>query len=402
MAGILLNEINYSGGNDGASSLTELSDVNIALPQDGNVLKYNANTSKWENAAGGGGGTVDETLSPTSENAVQNSAIYNAIANNLYGGNENLEVYNEPAKQDYYAGDTLCYIDTDNTLKVAKVTEDISEGDSFEYYIENLNLLNNIPYLLGVTYTTPEDIIVIGKGSPRPFYIGDKVLAINPPDSIALVKVIKAINTGDVIYTADYDQNVEWLPSVLDYVKANPSDTATESLTKLQIGNDIYSVSGGGASALADLSDVTISASPVDKSFLRLNNGVWNDEEYNPKNDILSSLFNISNYRWHPFSFRNTTDDEKISLSFLGQKAVYLSFLRSYIVISDSATKSTIIPMSQTIDLSEIYTTGPLAGLKLTVFITVEDGISYINIKKSTPINLYTYNVSGVFNLLYN
>lgn len=243
MAGILLNEINYSGGNDGASSLNELSDVSIASPQDGNVLKYNSNTSKWENAAESGGTTVE----------------------------------------------------------------------------------------------------------------------------------------------------------------ANPSGTASDDLTKIQIGSDIYDIpTGGGASALADLSDVTISASPVNQSFLRLNNGVWNDEEYNPKNDILSSLFNISNYRWYPFSFRNTTDDEKISLSFLGEKAVYLSFLRSYIVISDSATKSTIIPMSQTIDLSEIYTTGPLAGLKLTVFITVEDGISYINIKKSTPINLYTYNVSGVFNLLYN
>lgn len=174
MAGILLNGRNYSGG-------------------------------------GSSGGTVDEALSPSSTNAVQNKAIYNAIAMNLYGGTESLEVYNELAKNDYSAGDTLCYIDADDTLKVAKVKADISEGDYFEYSIENLNLINNIPNLLGVTHTTPEDIVVNGQGSPRYYYTGDKILVLNPPDEIYLATVIDDIRIGDTI---ENYENIKQLPSL--------------------------------------------------------------------------------------------------------------------------------------------------------------------------------------------
>lgn len=53
-------------------------------------------------------------------------------------------------------------------------------------------------------------------------------------------------------------------------VVANPSGTATESLTKLQVGSDIYSISGGGASAIANLSDVQLT-DLADKQVLRYN-----------------------------------------------------------------------------------------------------------------------------------
>ena len=53
-------------------------------------------------------------------------------------------------------------------------------------------------------------------------------------------------------------------------VIANPSGTATDSLTKLQVGSDIYSISGGGASAVADLTDVQLT-NLVDKQVLRYN-----------------------------------------------------------------------------------------------------------------------------------
>lgn len=283
MAGILLNEINYSGG-AGVSELQDLTDANISNPLDGQVLKYDSSNNKWENANESGG--------------------------------------------------------------ASSLTE-----------------------LSDVNIALPQD---------------GNVLKYNSNTS----KWENAAESGGTT------------------VVANPSGTASDDLTKIQIGSDIYDIptGGGGASALADLSDVTITSSPVNKSFLRYNTGtgVWQDEVYEAKNEILSSLFNITNYRWYPFSFSNSTADEKQSLAFLGNKTVYLSFLRSYVSISDSSTKSTIIPVGPVVDLSDIYTTGPLAGLKLTIFITVEDGISYLNIKKSSPVNLGTYNVSAVFNLLYN
>lgn len=39
-----------SGGGGGASALTDLSDVNVSSPSNGQVLKYDNSTSKWVNA----------------------------------------------------------------------------------------------------------------------------------------------------------------------------------------------------------------------------------------------------------------------------------------------------------------------------------------------------------------
>ena len=50
---------NSGGGGGGSTSLADLVDVSISNPTNGQVLKYNFTSGKWENAAesGGGGGT---------------------------------------------------------------------------------------------------------------------------------------------------------------------------------------------------------------------------------------------------------------------------------------------------------------------------------------------------------
>ena len=53
---IKLNGIEYGGGDgDNSSALSELSDVNITSPTQGQVLQYNATNDKWVNGPGGGG-----------------------------------------------------------------------------------------------------------------------------------------------------------------------------------------------------------------------------------------------------------------------------------------------------------------------------------------------------------
>lgn len=54
-----------SGGGGGASSLSELLDVSISNPTDGQVLTYNATTQKWENKTPTGGGGSNMTPNPT-------------------------------------------------------------------------------------------------------------------------------------------------------------------------------------------------------------------------------------------------------------------------------------------------------------------------------------------------
>lgn len=46
-------------GEGGASDLADLDDVDLTTPTDGQVLKYNGTSGKWENGTGGGGGASD-------------------------------------------------------------------------------------------------------------------------------------------------------------------------------------------------------------------------------------------------------------------------------------------------------------------------------------------------------
>lgn len=44
------------GGSGSASSLSDMTDVDVSSPSDGDTLVYNATTHKWENGSGGGSG----------------------------------------------------------------------------------------------------------------------------------------------------------------------------------------------------------------------------------------------------------------------------------------------------------------------------------------------------------
>ena len=53
------------GGGGGASALTDLSDVAISSAQNGQALKYNSSTSKWENSNDVGAVIDDSDVSAT-------------------------------------------------------------------------------------------------------------------------------------------------------------------------------------------------------------------------------------------------------------------------------------------------------------------------------------------------
>ncbi|MBO7734989.1 MAG: hypothetical protein J6S67_20675 [Methanobrevibacter sp.] len=62
-------------------NLVDLNDVNIATPTDGQVLKYNSASQKWENGAGGGGGA--SALNDLSDVTIANPSSGQAL---LYDG----------------------------------------------------------------------------------------------------------------------------------------------------------------------------------------------------------------------------------------------------------------------------------------------------------------------------
>lgn len=54
----------YQSGGSGSSSLSELTDVDLSNPSDGQLLKYDATSGKWINAnesSGGGGHTIEDS-----------------------------------------------------------------------------------------------------------------------------------------------------------------------------------------------------------------------------------------------------------------------------------------------------------------------------------------------------
>lgn len=57
----LLQQILEAGGGGGSSTLSGLSDVGISSATNGQVLKYNSTTEKWENANESGGSSYSET-----------------------------------------------------------------------------------------------------------------------------------------------------------------------------------------------------------------------------------------------------------------------------------------------------------------------------------------------------
>lgn len=77
-----INEAAQGGGGGGSSTLAGLTDVDINLPTNGQVLKYNATTEEWVNAnesGGGGGGTASDVSYDNTDSGLQATDVQDAI-----------------------------------------------------------------------------------------------------------------------------------------------------------------------------------------------------------------------------------------------------------------------------------------------------------------------------------
>ena len=98
MGVLKLNDISYTGGgSEGSSTLSELSDVDISSPSNGQVLKYNGTSLRWENGTGGGA-----------------SAMSDLTDVDLTGLED---------------GNSLVYDDTDDEWKVQTITKEVTQAE---------------------------------------------------------------------------------------------------------------------------------------------------------------------------------------------------------------------------------------------------------------------------------
>lgn len=111
-----INEAAQSGG--GASDIDDLNDVTISNPADGQVLKYNSASSKWENGAGGGGGA--STLSDLTDTAINMPTIGQVLAYSSINKWTNIDLPKVEIKLD----DVLYATATRNATKIVLTWKD--------------------------------------------------------------------------------------------------------------------------------------------------------------------------------------------------------------------------------------------------------------------------------------
>lgn len=278
MAGILLNETNYSGG---------------------------------------GSGTVDTALSFDSTNAVQNKAILGSLYDIFFRDiQQEIEDFGEQAKRAYDSGSTF-FVNGNGSLCIAKATTYISTSDTIgPSNIESLSIglgaiLNlftdglfdsdHYLYLFG-------NIQVSNTTATKSYTAGDYMLL----SDLGFLKVAMATATitsgSSTIYTSGNNQNVSILPSVykniddlanfvVNNVKANPSGTGSTDLTKLEVGGTVYNIPTAVANTLGGLTDVDISSPAATNILMYGNLGKWyNGELINDLSTGSSSYSPVSAY----------------------------------------------------------------------------------------------------------
>jgi len=249
----------------GASALNDLTDVTLANPSNGQVLKYNATTGKWENAdeSGGGGGYIPTgevyTFFTDGSSAAANYTLYvqwtdgetvttaviveyaQIIAGWTTGDYQNVTInwdrnnacFNFVAKTGSFENGGTYYDegDTMGTLTSGNITFNAVEKEA-----------------TGVEWTQIQssgtkiaEIEIDG--------VPQNVYAPTPP-----TKTSDLTNDSNFVADASYvhtDNNYTTTEknklSGLVGVEANPSGTASTDLTKIAIGGTNYNIPSGGS-----------------------------------------------------------------------------------------------------------------------------------------------------------
>lgn len=112
--------------------LSELGDVSLSNPSNGQILKYNSTTSKWENGTGGGGSSVIANPSGTATADLEKISIDNVIYDIPSGGGGSGSGYSETVLWDDVSTPTTS--GTDVTL-----SDDITNYDQLLFKLKSAN-----------------------------------------------------------------------------------------------------------------------------------------------------------------------------------------------------------------------------------------------------------------------
>ena len=289
----------------GASALNDLTDVTLASPSNGQVLKYNSTTGKWENAdeSGGGGGYIPTgevyTFFTDGSAAAANYTLYVQWTDGETVTTSLIVSYSELISgwtTDDYQNVTINWDSSNQNFNF------VAKSGSFEcngtYFDEGDTMgtlsSGNITFnamekeATGVDWTQVQlsgtkiaEIEIDG--------VSQNVYAPTPP-----TKTSDLTNDSNFVADASYvhtDNNYTSTEknklSGLVAVEANPSGSASTDLTKIAIGGTNYNIpsGGSGSSTFAGLSDVDID----DTTLANGQVPVWNSTTEKWENTFVSS-----------------------------------------------------------------------------------------------------------------
>lgn len=289
----------------GASALNDLSDVTLASPSNGQVLKYNATTGKWENAdeSGGGGGYIPTgevyTFFTDGSAATANYTLYVQWTDGEMVTTALIVSYSQLITgwtTDDYQNVTINWDSSNQNFSF------VAKSGSFEcngtYFDEGDTMgtlsSGNITFnamekeATGVDWTQVQlsgtkiaEIEIDG--------VSQNVYAPTPPTNTSdLTNDSNFVADASYVHTDNnYTSTEKNKLSGLVEVEANPSGTASTDLTKIAIGGTNYNIPSGGSGSgtFAGLSDVDIDD-------ITLANGqvpVWNSTTEKWENTFVSS-----------------------------------------------------------------------------------------------------------------
>ena len=141
---VLVTDV-MGSGSGGSSTLAGLDDVAITSPTNGQVIKYNSTTQKWENGEGGGGGNANIWTGTMAEYEAQASQIADDTLVNITDDEGEIEVGGE-----YYSTYERCVGTWTNGKPLYQKT----------YTGLSISLgTNSWTTLTGVTITNGEDLV---------------------------------------------------------------------------------------------------------------------------------------------------------------------------------------------------------------------------------------------------
>ena len=144
-------EVSLIKAASGASALTELSDVTISFPTDGQVIKYDSSSDKWINANDEGGGTASDITFDNTGTGLTSTNVQNAI----------VEVKNDiPVVPDHYAAMDITYDHTTSGLVANNVQAAIDEVVSELHFFQNLGLNYTFVNIQSAEITSQGDLPV--------------------------------------------------------------------------------------------------------------------------------------------------------------------------------------------------------------------------------------------------